>query len=256
MSITQKDVDRFDKLLQKSGISNRDITGFRFMERNSMKAPTGEVIKEYYGAGILTIKKSDGSEQIIILRPRNKPTSIIRCLINNNVPMENIIYHDPSAIPTEKKHYHRPSIYMFWFFLLFLTSLILGYYVLDPEKIWTIFPALGFFGISLYFISMLLTRFCYLTLEKDSLIIHSIGRSIRYSYSEILKVNFEFAREMTFTHVMEVLDKTYRYRLFYIGRTSRTSLREITERLRKAGVDANCSLNPDKRYYEDKQIYQ
>lgn len=256
MSITPKDANRFEKLLQKLGISCQEIIGFRFMERNSTKTPSGEVIKEYYGAGILTLKKSDGSEQVVILRPRNKPTSIIRCLINNNIPMENLTRYTPSGIVTKKQRYHRPSIYMFWFFLFFLTSMILGYYVLNPENAWSALPALGFFGVSLYFIAMLLTRFCYLTVEKDAFVVHSIGRSIRYPYSETLKVNFEFAREMTFTHVMEVLDKSYRYRLFYIGRTSRTSLRKITEQLKQAGIDATCSLNPDKRYYEDKQIYQ
>ena len=65
------------------------------------------------------------------------------------------------------------------------------------------------------------------------------------------KVNFDFAREQTFTHVMELLDKDYRYRLFYIGRVSRKKLNEIAERLQQAGVDATCSLNDNKRFYHD-----
>ena len=46
-------------------------------------------------------------------------------------------------------------------------------------------------------------------------------REIVYPYEKILKVNFDFAREQAFTHVMEILDKDYHYRLYYIGRVSR-----------------------------------
>ena len=107
------------------------------------------------------------------------------------------------------------------------------------------------FGLSLFFICMLMTRFCYLTLDNENLTVHSAGRTIRYPYTDLRKVNFDFAREQTFTHVMELLDKDYRYRLFYIGRVSRKKLNEIAERLQQAGVDATCSLNDNKRFYHD-----
>ena len=101
---------------------------------------------------------------------------------------------------------------------------------------------------------MLMTRFCYLTLDNNGLIIHSVGRTIRYPYQNLRKVNFDFAREQNFTHVMELLDNDYRYRLFYIGRVSRKKLNEITERLQQAGVDATCSLNDNKRFFQDTYI--
>ena len=107
------------------------------------------------------------------------------------------------------------------------------------------------FGLSLFFICMLMTRFCYLTLDNENLTVHSAGRTIRYPYTDLRKVNFDFAREQTFTHIMELLDKDYRYRLFYIGRVSRKKLNEIAERLQQAGVDATCSLNDNKRFYHD-----
>jgi hypothetical protein len=53
---------------------------------------------------------------------------------------------------------------------------------------------------------------------------------------------------------MELLDNDYRYRLFYIGRVSRKMLNEITERLQQAGVDATCSLNDNKRFFQDTYI--
>ena len=83
---------------------------------------------------------------------------------------------------------------------------------------------------------------------------HSVGRNIRYPYQNLRKVNFDFAREQNFTHVMELLDNDYRYRLFYIGRVSRKKLNEITERLQQAGVDATCSLNDNKRFFQDTYI--
>ncbi|MBO4985251.1 MAG: hypothetical protein J6C87_06365 [Bacteroides sp.] len=256
MIATEKDMARGEALLKKVQVNRTDVSAFRFMERHREKTPSGEVKKETYGAGVLTLMLKDGAERVLVLRPRNKPSSIIRYLISCGIPFENLKTLQPATFGAEKKNYHRPSIYMFWFFLLFITAMILGYHLLNPNNAWSALPALLLFGVALYLISMLLTRFCYLTLKDNELVIHSVGRSIHYPYAKLLKINFEFAREISFTHVMEVLDKDYRYRLFYIGRTSRKSLKEITERLQHAGVDATCSLNPAKRFYEDKHLYQ
>ena len=40
-----------------------------------------------------------------------------------------------------------------------------------------------------------MTRFCYLKVDNESLRIYSVGREIKYPYEDILKVNFDFARE-------------------------------------------------------------
>ena len=256
MTATEKDRSRGESLLKRLQVNPMEVSAFRFMERHREKSPSGEVLKEAYGAGVLTLKLTNGSERVCVLRPRNKPSSIVRYLVSTGIPFENLSKPATTAPATEKKTYRRPSIYMLWFFLLFIASLALGYHMLNPDQAWTALPALVCFGVALYFIAMLLTRFCFLTLKADELVIHSVGRSVHYAYKDLLKANFEFARELTFTHVMEVLDSDYRYRLFYIGRTSRKSLLEITERLRHAGIDATCSLNPDKRYYEDKHLYQ
>lgn len=111
------------------------------------------------------------------------------------------------------------------------------------------------FGLSLFFLSMLLTRFCYISIGKDKLTVHSAGRTLHYPYNKLRKVNFDFAREQNFTHVMEVLDSEYRYRLFYIGLVPRTKLKVIARQLQKAGVDATCSLNDKKRYYHDTSFH-
>ena len=111
--------------------------------------------------------------------------------------------------------------------------------------------SLPFFALAIYWVYLLLTRFCYLTLDENGLHIHSLGRIVFYPYEQLQKVNFDFAREQQFTHVMEILETDYRYHQYYIGCTPRTLLPEICETLRKAGIDATCSLNADKRYYGD-----
>lgn len=252
MTLYPKDQIRGKEFLSKQQLSLQDIKAFHFMERHRDKK-TG---KESYGAGILTLYLNDGTERAFTMRPRHYPSSIVRYLKAKGIAFGN--YHRPWSIqrPATHIYYRRPSLYMLWFFILFIASSVMGYHLLTVDNVWGIPASLVFFGISLYLICMLLTRFCYVTMDKEAMIVHSVGRSVRYPYGELMKVNFEFARELAFTHVMEVMDKDYHYRLFYIGRTSRKSLPEITLRLQQAGIDATCSLNPNKRYYEDKHLYR
>lgn len=248
MTATAKDKARGERLLRQLQVDLMEVSAFSFMKRPK----EGNT----YGAGILCLRLTDGTERVTVLKPRHRPSSIVRYLVDSGVVFDNL--NPPPgkpAMPLRKQHYRRPSLYMLWFLLLFLASMTLGWYLLDPEDARSVVPALACFGVALYLLSMLLTRFCYVTLAPEALVVHSAGRSIRYPYEELVKVNFEFARELTFTHVMEVIDKKQCYRLFYIGRTSRKSLPEITDRLVRAGVDATCSLNPEKRYYEDKHLY-
>ena len=97
----------------------------------------------------------------------------------------------------------------------------------------------------------LLTRFGYLTLDNESITVHSLGRTVRYLYSDLRKVNFDYAREKNFTYNMEVLDKNFDYHLYYIGRVPRTKMKEITKYLKEAGIDATCKVDNDSRYYND-----
>ena len=141
---------------------------------------------------------------------------------------------------------------MIWYFALFLACLIFGFHFTAQTAMpYHLLVALPFFAGAIYALYLLQARFCHLRLDDSNLTIFSAGRSIRYPYAQILKVNFDFAREPNATHVMELLDTDYRYRLFYIGRTPRKSLNEIAERLRQAGIDATCSLNDEKKHYGD-----
>ena len=253
MEVTAKEQKRAKELLQNQRIGLQQIKSFSFMERYHQVSPSnGLMFKDKYGPGILTLHLKEGKNKVIYLSPFRHPSSVIRFLISQGVSFDNYIPQVRTVIEFPTKTYHRPSLYMFYFFVLFLMFLILGYYSMSGNVWWRFIPAIISFSLSLFFISMLMTRFCYLTLTNNALVIHSVGRSIRYLYTDLRKVNFDFAREQTFTHIMELRDKDYHYRLFYIGRVSRKKLNEIANRLQQVGVDATCSLNDKKRFYQDR----
>lgn len=253
MQVTVKEQQRAEHLLQSQRIGLHQIESFSFMKRcpresHREKLPT----KDQYGPGILILHLKERKDKLVLLPPFRHPSSIIRFLVSKGIPFDNYTPQERTAAELAPETYQRPSLYMFYFFVLFLMFLILGYYTISSDVWWGFIPAIASFGLSLFFFSMLMTRFCYLASDNDALIVHSVGRAIRYPYTDLRKVNFDFAREQNFTHIMELLDKDYRYRLFYIGRVSRKSLNKIAERLQQAGVDATCSLNDNKRFYQDR----
>ena len=252
MEVTAKEQKRAEQLLQNQRTGLHQIESFSFMKRYHQASHKGiTTSKDKYGPGILTLHLKGKGDKVVYLPPFRHPSSVIRFLVSKGVPFDNYVPQEPTVAEPVTETYRRPSLYMFYFFVLFLMFLILGYYSISGDVWWGFIPAIISFGLSLFFINMLMTRFCYLTLDKDALVVHRVGRSIRYPYTDLRKVNFDFAREQAFTHVMELLDKDYRYRLFYIGRVSRKKLNEIAERLKTSGIDATCSLNDHKRFYQD-----
>ena len=252
MKTSAKDQQRTEKLLQRNRIGLHSIESFSFMKRyHQTPRKSNLVVKDKYGAGILTLHLKQGIDKAFYLHPFQHPASIVRYLLSQEIPFDNYKPGERTTkeIPTET--YQRPSLYMFYFFVLFITFSILGYNAIAFDTWWSILLGLVAFGGSIYFIYMLMTRFCYLKTDNEALTIYSIGREIKYPYESLLKVNFDFARERAFTHVMELLDKDFHYHLFYIGRVSRRTLKEIAERLRETGIDATCSLDDDKRFYQD-----
>lgn len=189
----------------------------------------------------MTLHLKQGNQKAFYVRPFQKPSSIIRYLVSQNIPFDNSISRERTAAEIPATTYQRPSLYMFYFLVLFITFMILGYQAIAFGSWWAYILGIISFGLSIYFMHMLMTRFCYLKVDNRSLRIYSVGREIVYPYEKILKVNFDFAREQAFTHVMEILDKDYHYRLYYIGRVSRRTLNDIAETLQSAGVDATCS---------------
>lgn len=258
MKATAKEQKRAEKFLKSKNVALSDINSFRFMQRY-LPVPDKHSRLNLHGSGILTLRLASGEERAVIVHTRNHPTSLIRTLLSAGIPFANL---KPKPTGTETtgvtpdgtpgKEYKRPSLIMFWHFIVYMVSFLMAFYLLGSNlpagAAWFSLPA---FALSIYCIYLLQTRFCYLILTEEGMDVRSIGRSLHYPYDELLKVNFDFAREQNFTHVMELMDNAYRYRLFYIGRVSRKSLNEIAGRLCQKGVDATCSLNDEKRHYED-----
>lgn len=251
MEVSSKEQARGQRYLAAKGISLNEIKGFYFMQRYVVE-PEKHHRSNLYGPGLLTLQLHNGEERTCVLHVRHHPTSIIRTLISAGIPFLNLHPRSRSSAPQPTQRYHRPSLYMMWYFVLFVACLIFGFYFAAQNQTSArIALALPFFAGALYALYLLQNRFCHLRLDEYSLTLFSAGRSVRYPYEKILKINFDFAREPNATHVMELLDTDYRYRLFYIGRTPRKSLQEITERLQQAGIDATCSLNDEKKHYDD-----
>lgn len=251
MKPTPKEEQRALRFLQRNQLTPEQIAGFSFMQRHTPE-PDRHSRANVYGPGILTLRLKSGGEKILIVHLRNHPTALVRTLVGRGIAFDN--HPDITAGgrgPAQPVVYRRLSLYQFWYFVLFVLCLSMAFHTLNAGPWAGIMLPVLFFGMSLYSIYLLQVRFCYLRLEAERLTIVSAGREIHYAYDDLLKVNFDFAREPNATHVMEVLDNTYRYRLYYIGRVPRTKLQEIAEHLRQAGIDATCSLNDEKRHYHD-----
>ena len=248
MNYTRNKIEKHkaEQYFSRKKINPEDIKSFCFMQNH----------KFWVGPSIMTLQLRSGKTKMF--RPSKIETEVLHYLLDKqqDIPFENHITRKRTVAEIPTTTYQRPSLYMFYFFVLFITFMILGYQAVVFGSWWAYILGIISFGLSIYFIHMLMTRFCYLKVDNESLRIYSVGREIKYPYEDILKVNFDFAREQAFTHVMEILDKDYHYRLYYIGRVSRRTLNDIAEVLQSAGVDATCSLNEDKRFYQDKQIFR
>lgn len=246
-----KYVRRATRLLRHAGVNLQNIRSFSFMKRYT-PVPEHHSPQNKYGPGLLTLHLEGGADRVLTLHARHHPGSVIRYLLEQHIPLDNLNPPEPSEGGEEVVTYCRPSLYLFWHTVLCLLAFCLGFWQAGIRGgTGGLLISLPLFALAIYWMYVLLTRFCYLTLSGQTIQVHSLGRTVTLYYADLLKVNFDFAREQQFTHVMEVLGRDYRYRLFYIGRVPRTQLCEVCQRLRRAGIDATCSLNTEKRHYDD-----
>ena len=120
MEVTSKEQKRAEQLLQSQHIGLHQIKGFSFMKRyHQVPRKSNLAAKDKYGPGILTLHLKEGKEKAIYLPPFRHPSSVIRYLVSQEIPFDNYAPRERTAakIPTET--YQRPSLYMFWFFVLF-----------------------------------------------------------------------------------------------------------------------------------------
>lgn len=252
MKVTEKAQKRAERVLRCQNLRLEDIESFRFMERYT-PVPEKHSKQNKYGPGLLTLKLKDGNERVVTLHARHHPSSVIRTLLAHGITFSNCRQTQAAAstLP-EETLYRRPSLYLFWYIILLVLFFAMGFKMLmSGFTLLQLVLGCIFFLLAIYTLYLLQTRFCYLKLKKKELCVYSSGRKLHYPYTQLRKVNFDFARELNFTHVMEVLEQDYRYHLFYIGRVSRKQLREIATRLQQVGIDATCSLNDEKKHYHD-----
>ena len=99
MKTTAQDQKRTESLLQHKGVRLHDIQSFSFMKRfREVPRKSNLKVKDKYGAGILTLHLKQGSQKAFYVRPFQKPSSIIRYLISQNIPFDNSISREPEAI--------------------------------------------------------------------------------------------------------------------------------------------------------------
>ena len=186
MEVTSKEQKRAEQLLQSQHIGLHQIKSFSFMKRyHQVPRKSNLAAKDKYGPGILTLHLKEGKRKSNLSASFPSPfLGSSATWISQEIPFDNYAPRERTVAEVPTETYQRPSLYMFWFFVLFLIFLILGYYSISGRGF---IPAIISFALSLFFISMLMTRFCYLTLDNNGLIIHSVGRTIRYPYQNLRK---------------------------------------------------------------------
>lgn len=263
MKHTAKEEARTRKLLRRYGITPEDVKQFACLCRPMWGEKKAEV-EGNYGPGLFHIETNchataGGRCLTIKVHTRNHPSALLNTLLALGKPCTNL--HPAEAVTgeAERECFCRPSLYMFWYFVVFLMTIIMEFWCLTSlTGLLAAILGIVFGGLCFYALFLLLTHFCYLSIEAKSLDIHSVGRTVSYPYSRVRKVNFDFARELNSTHVMELIEQVgqgeagfLRYHLYYIGRVPRKRLNELAEKLQQQGIDATCSLNDAKRHYHD-----
>lgn len=98
MKTTAQDPKRTKSLLQHKGVRLHDIQSFSFMKRfREVPRKSNLKVKDKYGAGILTLHLKQGSQKAFYVRPFQKPSSIIRYLVSQNIPFDNSISRERTA---------------------------------------------------------------------------------------------------------------------------------------------------------------
>lgn len=151
MEVTSKEQKRAEQLLQSQHIGLHQIKSFSFMKRyHQVPHKSNLAAKDKYGPGILTLHLKEGKEKVIYLPPFRHPSSVIRYLVSQEIPFDNYAPRERTVAEVPTETYQRPSLYMFWFFVLFLIFLILGYYSISGNVWWGFIPAIISFALSLF----------------------------------------------------------------------------------------------------------
>ena len=113
MKTIAQDQKHTESLLQRRGIRLHDIQSFSFMKRfHEVPRKSNLKVKDKYGAGILTLRLKQGIQRAFYVHPFQKPSSVIRYLISQDIPFENHITRKRTAAEIPTTTYQRPSLYL------------------------------------------------------------------------------------------------------------------------------------------------
>ena len=113
MKTIAQDQKRTESLLQRRGIRLHDIQSFSFMKRfHEVPRKSNLKVKDKYGAGILTLRLKQGIQRAFYVHPFQKPSSVIRYLISQDIPFENHITRKRTVAEIPTTTYQRPSLYI------------------------------------------------------------------------------------------------------------------------------------------------
>lgn len=127
MKTIAQDQKHTESLLQRRGIRLHDIQSFSFMKRfHEVPRKSNLKVKDKYGAGILTLRLKQGIQRAFYVHPFQKPSLLSCYLISQDIPFENHITRKRTSSRDSDHDLQRPSLYMFYFFVLFITFMILG----------------------------------------------------------------------------------------------------------------------------------
>ena len=90
----ERHLNRARRFLQRWDITPQDLAGFSFMKRYT---PVTERHSDEnkYGPGLLTLHRKDGEDLVLTLHARHHPSSVVRYLIKEGVPFDNL--HAPAG---------------------------------------------------------------------------------------------------------------------------------------------------------------
>lgn len=91
MEVTSKEQKRAEQLLQSQHIGLHQIKSFSFMKRyHQVPRKSNLAAKDKYGPGILTLHLKEGKEKAIYLPPFRHPSSVIRYLVSQEIPLRQL----------------------------------------------------------------------------------------------------------------------------------------------------------------------
>lgn len=244
MQISEKEKRRAEAFFKKNGISVDEIKSFNFMEKYHKS------IWKATETPVMTFHLISGDEKECRLPKHQR--AVLHTLIHRKIPFSNYTPQEQSSGTMPVSTYKTPGTQLFDIFIGVLIwalcyAMFHGY---DPcaysrEMGYALCLLLLFTLLTTLAITYFLFRkLCSLRFEKEALLIRTCIYDFELPYHHIRKVTFRQTYSKDPRPVMDVIDDEFNYHTYYIGWVPFKRLPEITELLRKSGVDAVNKVDP------------